>query len=97
MMSLSVRNTVRLLAVGVAIAVISVAFLPGSSGAGPYASILDDSGHATPVAKKCANTICNSWCWIDGCVHNPQTQCRRTVMQPLECPSGTGGCLASAC
>lgn len=95
-MSLSYKRVLRVLAITAAVAVVSIAFLPGASGSGPYASVLDDSGHATPVAK-CANTICNTSCWVGGCSRNHGTACRKTVREPLNCPTGTGGCLASAC
>jgi hypothetical protein len=95
-MSSSYKKVLRVLAIAAAVAVVSIAFLPGASGSGPYASVLDDSGRATPVAKKCANTGCLSACWIGGCATNPGTECVKTTRFPGDC-NFRFGCYSRVC
>src|SRR2546425_4289004 len=92
----SVRYTLRLLAIAVAITAVSFAVLHLSSRSEGIASASVSAQDLTPL-KPCANTACNSACWVDGTHHHPGTVAMRTVRQPNSCPPGTGGCLASPC
>lgn len=99
-MPLTMKRVLRLLAMAAAVAIVSLAFLPGSSGSGPYASTLDDSADVTPVMgppPDCENKECLTACWVDGCKKNRGTKCVRTEMQPLSCPPETGGCVTQTC
>lgn len=98
-MKLSVRRVLFLLAVGAAVTVFSLAVLPGSSRSGLYASTLEDSQEVMGGGNSCPKVRCVTACWLDGCVSNKpnRTFCRRTIIQPIECEPGTGGCVTSAC
>lgn len=98
-MKVSGKRVLFLLAITAALAVVSFAVFPDSPKSGLYASTLDDSEQVMGGGGSCPKTRCVTWCWVSGCEkNNPNmTRCRKTVMEPLKCPTGTGGCLAEAC